>query len=179
MVTTTTRMLEEIHRPELFGAVLEEVQHVRADMGYPILVTPVSQFMITQAFRNVVDGERWKSVSDETVRYFLGHYGETPAPVNQDVADKVLSLPQAEELRRAEPVGVDRSRFRPGISDEELLLRLTMPEEQVDAIQPIGATRHVARPPIVQLLRELERRQGIAYVRVEKDDDLLEWRRAS
>jgi oxaloacetate decarboxylase (Na+ extruding) subunit alpha len=179
MVTTTTRMLDEIHRPELFEAVLEEVQHVRADMGYPILVTPVSQFMITQAFRNVVDGERWKNVSDETVRYFLGHYGETPAPVSPDVADKVLSLPQVEELRRAEPVGVDRSRFRAGISDEELLLRLTMPEEQVDAIRPIGATRRTSRPPIVRLLRELERRKDITYLRVEKDDDLVEWRRAS
>jgi oxaloacetate decarboxylase (Na+ extruding) subunit alpha len=118
-------------------------------------------------------------VSDETVRYFLGHYGETPAPVSPDVADKVLSLPQADALRHAEPFGVDRSRFRAGISDEELLLRLTMPEEQVDAIRPIGATRRTSRPSIVRLLRELERRKDITYLRVEKDDDLVEWRRAS
>ncbi len=76
MVTTTTRMLDEIGRPELFPAVLEEIVRVRAEMGYPILVTPVSQLMATQAFRNVVDAERWTTVSDETVRYFLGHYGD-------------------------------------------------------------------------------------------------------
>ena len=92
MVTTTTRMLEEIGRPELFPAVLEEIVRVRAEMGYPILVTPVSQFMATQAFRNVVDAERWTTVSDETVRYFLGHYGDFPAPPDPDVADRVLSL---------------------------------------------------------------------------------------
>ena len=77
MVTTTRRMLEELHRPELFGAVLDEVTRVRAEMGYPILVTPVSQFVASQAARNVIDGERWATVSDETVRYFLGHYGDS------------------------------------------------------------------------------------------------------
>ena len=82
MVTTTRRMLEEVRRPELFDAVLEEVTRVRAEMGYPIIVTPVSQFMASQAARNVIDGERWANVSDETVRYFLGHYGDPPAPVD-------------------------------------------------------------------------------------------------
>ena len=59
MVTTTQRMLEEIRRPELFDAVLEEVVRVRAEMGYPILVTPVSQLIAYQATRNVIDSERW------------------------------------------------------------------------------------------------------------------------
>ena len=52
---------------------------MRAEMGHPILVTPVSQFVASQAARNVIDGERWTNVSDETVRYFLGHYGDPPA----------------------------------------------------------------------------------------------------
>ena len=82
MVTTTRRMLEELRRPELFDQVLEEVTRVRAEMGYPIIVTPVSQFIASQAARNVIDGERWANVSDETVRYFLGHYGDPPAPVD-------------------------------------------------------------------------------------------------
>ena len=77
---TTRRMLEELRRPELFDAVLEEVGRVRAEMGYPIIVTPVSQFVATQAVVNVIDGERWTNVSDETVRYFLGHYGDRRLP---------------------------------------------------------------------------------------------------
>jgi oxaloacetate decarboxylase alpha subunit len=188
MVTTTTRMLDEIGRPELFPAVLEEIVRVRADMGYPILVTPVSQFMATQAFRNVVDAERWTTVSDETIRYFLGHYGAFPAPPDPDVADRVLSLPQVESLRAAQPVSLDgaRQRFGAGISEEELLLRLTMPQDQVDAMRaapPIAdsapSARVKARHPLVRLLHELERRKSISYLRVQKGDDLVEWRRAS
>jgi len=91
MVSTTRRMLEEQHRPELFDAVLDEVGRVRAEMGYPIIVTPVSQMVATQALRNVVDAERWSNVSVETIRYFLGHYGEPSAPVDPAIADRVLS----------------------------------------------------------------------------------------
>jgi oxaloacetate decarboxylase (Na+ extruding) subunit alpha len=136
MVTTTQRMLTEIGRPELYDEVLEEVTRVRAEMGYPIIVTPVSQFIASQAARNVIDGERWKNVSDETVRYFWGHYGEPPAPVDPETADRVLSRPRAAKLRDLEPISLDgaRERFGARISDEELLLRLTMPAVQVDAM---------------------------------------------
>ena len=105
MVSTTRRMLDELRRPELFDAALEEVGRVRAEMGYPIIVTPVSQLVATQAVRNVIDAERWSNVSDETIRYFLGHYGEPAAPVAPDVAERVLSLPRVDGLRapRAAP----------------------------------------------------------------------------
>jgi oxaloacetate decarboxylase alpha subunit len=136
MVTTTRRMLNEIGRPELFDEVLAEVTRVRAEMGYPIIVTPVSQLIASQATRNVIDRERWTHISNETVRYFLGHYGEPPAPVDPQIAERVLDRPQARKLRGLEPITLDgaRDRFGSGISDEELLLRLTMPAEQVDAI---------------------------------------------
>jgi oxaloacetate decarboxylase alpha subunit len=186
MVSTTRRMLDELRRPELFEAVLEEVAHVRAEMGYPIIVTPVSQLVATQAARNVLDGERWLNVSDETVRYFLGHYGEPAAPVDPGVADKVLSRPRTEELRRLEPLHLEgaRERFGSRIPDEELLLRLTMPEEQVDAAltskpreRPSG--RRKDRDPVVTLLQEVAARRTIRHLRVQKGDDLVVWRRAS
>ena len=188
MVTTTKRMLDEIRRPELFDAVLEEVVRVRAEMGYPILVTPVSQLVAYQATRNVIDPERWLDVSDETVRYFLGHYGEFAAPPDEDVTDRVLSLPKADALRDAQPVSLEgaRARFGSRISDEELLLRLTMPQEQVDAMREAPAiAERTPRPalvggdPLVRLLREVERRRTISYLRVRKGDDLVVWRRAS
>jgi oxaloacetate decarboxylase alpha subunit len=136
MVTTTQRMLREIGREELFDAVLEELPRVRAEMGWPIIVTPVSQFVASQAAYNVIDGERWKTISDEMVRYFLGHYGEPPAPVDPEVAERVLSRPGVEKLRELEPITLDgaRERFGLRVSEEELLLRLTMPAEQVDAM---------------------------------------------
>jgi oxaloacetate decarboxylase alpha subunit len=192
MVTTTRRMLEELRRPELFDAVLEEVTRVRAEMGYPIIVTPVSQFIASQAAHNVIDGERWRSVSDETVRYFLGHYGEPPAPVDPQIADRVLARPQAAKLGDLEPLSLEgaRGRFGRRISDEELLLRLTMPGEQVDAMiaardgnEAGGGTRPLpaARPgrsPVVTLLRELQGRESIASAEIVSGEDRVVWRRA-
>jgi oxaloacetate decarboxylase alpha subunit len=187
MVSTTRRMLEELRRPELFDEVLEEVGRVRAEMGYPIIVTPVSQLVATQAVRNVIDGERWANVSDETVRYFLGHYGDPAAPVDPDIAERVLARPRTEELRHLEPLHLEgaRERFGSGISDEELLLRLTMPEEQVDAIG-LGPPDLAPPPPVATngspvatLLREVAQRKAIRYLRVQTRDELVEWRRAT
>ncbi len=141
MVTTTKRQLKEIGKPELFDATLEEVTRVRAEMGYPIMVTPVSQFVATQAVMNVIYDERWSKVSNEMIRYFHGHFFEPAAPVDPEVADKVLSMPRAAKLKDVEPLSLEgaRERFGEGISDEELLLRLTMPAEQVDAMVTEGA----------------------------------------
>jgi oxaloacetate decarboxylase (Na+ extruding) subunit alpha len=187
MVTTTRRMLEELRRPELFDAVLEEVTRVRAEMGYPILVTPVSQFVASQAARNVIDPERWANVSDETVRYFLGHYGEPAAPLDPEIAEKVLSRPQAAKLRDLQPISLDgaRERFGQRISEEELLLRLTMPGEQVDAMieardkpSPAPAARP-GRSPLVSLIHELARRPAISQFELSHDGgDTVVWRRA-
>jgi oxaloacetate decarboxylase alpha subunit len=126
-------------------------------------------------------------VSDETVRYFLGHYGEPPAPVDPDIAARVLARPQARSLRDLEPLSLDgaRKRFGRRISEEELLLRLTMPGDQVDAMvagrerpAPPAAARP-GRAPLVTLLAELARRPSIADLTLRKGDDLLEWHRAS
>ncbi len=191
MVSTTRRMLEELRRPELFDAALEEVGRVRAEMGYPIIVTPVSQQVATQAVRNVIDAERWSNVSDETIRYFLGHYGEPAAPVDADVAERVLSRPRAGELRGLEPVRLEgaRQRFGRRISDEELLLRLTMPEEQVDAIrapepepsapQQFSGSERPRRHPVVTLLDGVARRRSITHLHVQTDDELVVWRRTT
>ncbi len=188
MVSTTRRMLDELRRPELFDAALEEVGRVRAEMGYPIIVTPVSQLVATQAVRNVIDAERWSNVSDETIRYFLGHYGEPAAPVSPEVAERVLSLPRVEGLRHLEPLHLEgaRARFGRRISDEELLLRLTMPAEQVDAIGTSatvtagnGPAVRNGRHPVVTLLREVAKRPSVTELRVRSGDEVVEWRRAT
>jgi len=187
MVTTTRRMLEELRRPELFEQVLDEVTRVRAEMGYPIIVTPVSQFIASQAARNVIDDERWANVSDETVRYFLGHYGEPPAPVDPDIAERVLARPHATRLRDLKPITLDgaRERFGARISEEDLLLRLTMPEEQVDAMvaarnsgapRPLPAARP-GRAPLVTLVQELAKRPSITELSLVKDGETVVWRR--
>jgi oxaloacetate decarboxylase (Na+ extruding) subunit alpha len=186
MVTTMRRQLEEMRRPELFEAALEESGRVRAEFGWPIMVTPFSQFVGTQAVMNVMSGERYASIPDDVIVYFLGHFGTPPAPPDPDVADRVLSLPHARELRALEPLSLDgaRERFGGRISDEELLLRLTMPAEQVDAmVEASGGERPApprpGRDPVVRLLDEVSRRRSITYMHVRTGDGVVEYRRAS
>jgi oxaloacetate decarboxylase alpha subunit len=185
MVTTMRRQLEEMRRPELFEAALDESGRVRAEFGWPIMVTPFSQFVGTQAVMNVMGGERYANIPDDVIVYFLGHFGRPPAPPDPEVADRVLSLPRAEELRRVEPLSLDgaRERFSSGISDEELLLRLTMPAEQVDAMvaaskgeRPVPA--RAGRDPLVRLLHEVARRPAITELRLTRGDTVVHWRRA-
>ena len=187
MVSTTRRMLEELRRPELFDAVLDEVGRVRAEMGYPIIVTPVSQLVATQSVRNVMDGERWSNVSDETVRYFLGHYGEPAAPVDPDVAERVLSRPAhrgAAQARAAPP------RRRPRALRPPHLGRGAAPpaddaggaggrDARLGAAGDAAAGGRPGRDPVVTLLQEVARRPSIRHVRVQKGDDLVVWRRGA
>jgi oxaloacetate decarboxylase alpha subunit len=187
MVTTMRRQLEEMRRPELFEAALEESGRVRAEFGWPIMVTPFSQFVGTQAVMNVMGGERYATIPDDVIVYFLGHFGQPPAPPDPDVAERVLSLPQAAKLRAVEPLSMEgaRARFGAGKSEEELLLRLTMPAEQVDAMVATSRAERPApqfapsraRDPLVRLLHEVSRRRAITYMRLEKGDDLVEYRR--
>ncbi|MFL5870084.1 MAG: biotin carboxyl carrier protein, partial [Solirubrobacterales bacterium] len=90
----------------------------------------------TQAVMNVIYDERWSKVSNEMIRYFHGHFFEPAAPVDPEVADKVLSTPRAAKLKDVEPLSLEgaREELGEGISEEELLLRLTMSAEQVDAM---------------------------------------------
>jgi oxaloacetate decarboxylase alpha subunit len=134
---------------------------------------------------NVMAPERYAQVPDEVIRYFLGHFGAPPAPVDPEVADRVLSRPRARELAAVRPRSLEGARQRcgPRMSEEELLVRLTMPAEQVDAIRrdgpaPLAAARP-GRAPLVTLLAELARRPDVTYARVAKDDDVVVWRRAA
>ena len=102
VMTTTRRQLAELGLEDRFGAVMEEVSRVRAELGYPIMVTPFPQIVCGQALYNVIGAERYQNVSDQAIRYVLGRFGRPTAPVDPGVADRILSRPRARELM-AEP----------------------------------------------------------------------------
>ena len=79
--------------------VLSETAAVRRDFGYPVMATPLSQLVGTQAVLNVVAGERYAVVPDEVVAYAAGHYGTPPAPVDAQVLDRIMASPRAAEIR--------------------------------------------------------------------------------
>lgn len=90
MISNLASQLAEQKASHLIKDVLAEVPRVRADLGYPPLVTPSSQIVGTQAVVNVLLGERYKMVSTEIKNYFRGLYGRPPGEVNQEVLKKVL-----------------------------------------------------------------------------------------
>jgi len=90
MYSNLVSQLKEQNALDKLDLVLKEVPLVRREMGYPPLVTPTSQIVGTQATLNVLVGKRWHIVPNEVKMYFLGYYGRPPAPVDPEVAKKVI-----------------------------------------------------------------------------------------
>ncbi|MCR5842649.1 MAG: pyruvate carboxylase subunit B [Oscillospiraceae bacterium] len=90
MLSNLLSQLKSLNSLDKFDEALLETPRVRADMGYPPLVTPTSQLIGTQAVQNVLAGERYKNVGAELKAYCRGEYGRTPAPINPEVQAKIL-----------------------------------------------------------------------------------------
>ena len=90
MLSNLLSQLKQMNALDKFDEALIETPKVRADMGYPPLVTPTSQMVGVQAVRNVLDGERYKTVSKEIKAYCRGEYGRTPAPINEEIKKQIL-----------------------------------------------------------------------------------------
>ncbi|MFK8041351.1 sodium-extruding oxaloacetate decarboxylase subunit alpha [Congregibacter sp.] len=90
MLTNMENQLREQNAGDRLGEVLEEIPAVREDLGFIPLVTPTSQIVGSQAVLNVLTGERYKSISRETAGVLKGEYGVTPAPVNEELQQRVL-----------------------------------------------------------------------------------------
>jgi oxaloacetate decarboxylase alpha subunit len=90
MLTNMENQLREQGAEDRLDEVLEEIPKVREDLGYIALVTPTSQIVGSQAVLNVLMGERYKSITNETAGVLKGAYGSTPAPVNKELQARVL-----------------------------------------------------------------------------------------
>lgn len=108
--------------------VLDEVSRVREELGFPLLVSPMAQYVGIQAVLNVVTGDRYSMVPDEVRSYLLGYYGERPGPVDQNVLDRAIGDETPITQRPGEVLEPMVERFRaeqgPFESDEALALAL-------------------------------------------------------
>jgi oxaloacetate decarboxylase (Na+ extruding) subunit alpha len=182
MIGTMRRQLREMRQEHRLPEVYEEVERVRRELGYPIMVTPFSQVVGTQAVMNVLAPERYANVPDEVIRYVIGRFGTPPAPMDPNVRDRIEQLPRARELaaQSAMPeLAQLRLRFDARLSDEEFLLRATMPAEQVDAMVAAGPVRQhysAVASPVERLLGELSKRPDVTHARIEREGFLLDLR---
>lgn len=142
MMTNLTRQLREVGMEHRLDEILEEVVLVRKEFGYPVMATPYSQIVGAQAIENVISGERYKQITDEAIKYVMGYYGEPVAPIDQSVMDRVMSLPRTKEFINWKPKGYDKSveelrrEIGPGLSDDDLLLKILIPGKPVKRGEP-------------------------------------------
>jgi oxaloacetate decarboxylase alpha subunit len=182
MIGTMRRQLAEQRLSHLEAAVIEEIGRVREELGWPIVMTPFSQILLTQALLNVTGRERYAVIPDEAIRYALGRFGRPNVPIATEVLERIESLPRTRELRAEPampPLAELRTRLGRELSDEEFLLRATMPATLVDAMRAAGpAARHYdpEAKPVMELLRRVLRLRGVAELSVVKQDFRLELR---
>ena len=107
MLSNLLSQLKMLGALDKYDEALLETPRVRADMGYPPLVTPTSQLVGTQAVQNVLSGERYKNVGAEMKAYCRGEYGKTPAPINPEVRAKILKGEEPIQGRYADTLPTD------------------------------------------------------------------------
>ena len=111
MLSNFVSQLKEQNALDRYEEVLKEVPKVRAELGYPPLVTPTSQIVGIQAVMNVLGGERYKNVSKEVKDYIKGFYGLPPAPVNSAVAKKIIGNIEIIDCRPADLLEPELEKF--------------------------------------------------------------------
>lgn len=124
MMSNLAKQLEERGALDRMKEVLEEVARVRAELGYPPLVTPTSQIVGTQAALNVTDGKRYEVFPKETKNLILGLYGKSAAPIDPEVRKKVIGDAQLVTQRPADLLepGLPESFEKSRSSDIEVAL---------------------------------------------------------
>ena len=112
MLSNLVSQLKEQDALDRYEEVLKEMPRVREELGYPPLVTPTSQIVGIQAVMNVLSGERYKNVTKEVKEYIKGYYGRPPAPINKDVAMKIIGNAEIIDSRPADLLKPELEKFR-------------------------------------------------------------------
>jgi oxaloacetate decarboxylase alpha subunit len=149
-------------------AILEEAARVRCELGYPIIVSPFAQFVMTQAVLNVMGKERYASVPDEVRKYVLGYYGEIAGPVDADVYDRITKGAEPITVRPGDLIEPGIARIRrergPFLSDDDLLLAAFYSDTEYRALKaagPIKTDYPLAATPLRTLVKEVALRPDI------------------
>ncbi len=134
MLSNLVAQLTAQGKMDKFDEVLLETPRVREDLGYPPLVTPMSQMVGVQATANVLAGERYKNVSKEVKSYILGEYGTAPGKINEDVAKQILGDAEPIKGRYADTLepGFESAKAEIGKkakSDEDVLSYIAFPTQ--------------------------------------------------
>ena len=137
MLSNLLSQLTEQGNADKYEEVLAEVPRVRADMGYPPLVTPLSQMVGTQALMNVISGERYKMIPKEIKDYVRGQYGAAPVAISDEIREKVIGDEQPITCRPADLIEPQLPKLCEEIADyarseEDVLSYALVPQQARD-----------------------------------------------
>jgi oxaloacetate decarboxylase alpha subunit len=168
MVSNLKSQLAPLGIAHRLPGVLEEAARVRGDLGYPIIVSPFAQFVMTQAVLNVMGKERYATVPDEVRKYVLGHYGEIAGPIDPNLYDRIARGAVPTTARPGDLIepGIPRIRRQRGpfASDDDLLLAAFYADHEYRALKaagPISTEYPLASTPLATLLKEVAQRPDI------------------
>lgn len=163
MMGTLRAQLERHGMSERLPEVLQETAAVRRELGYPGMATPFSQLVGIQAVLNVVRGERYAVVPDEVIQYAAGHYGETVAPIDPNILDRIMAAPRAREIVASPPQqpSIEDLRRQYGTQDDdELILRALVPAADLDRMRAAGPVQRcyplLSSPELEQVRRLMQ-----------------------
>ena len=134
MLSNLVAQLTAMNKLDKLDEVLAETPRVRADLGYPPLVTPLSQMVGVQATKNVLDGERYKNIAKEIQGYIKGEYGKAPGEIKPELITKVLGDEKPVTCRFADTLadGLPEARAYLGsraTCDEDVLSYIAFPQQ--------------------------------------------------
>lgn len=140
MISNLAHQLKQQDALTKMQEVLKEIPLVRADMGYPPLVTPTSQIVGTQAVLNVIAGERYKTITNEVKLYLKGRYGQAPGKVNKEIRRQAIGNEEVIDSRPADLIPLELEKLRNEIGDlahseEDILTYAMFPDIGRDFLQ--------------------------------------------
>ncbi|HSG90511.1 MAG TPA: sodium-extruding oxaloacetate decarboxylase subunit alpha [Pseudomonadales bacterium] len=133
MMSNLANQLKEQGALNRIQEVFAEIPRVRADLGYPPLVTPTSQIVGTQAVMNVIGGSRYATITNEVKRYLQGHYGAAPAPVDAELQRRAIGSADPIDVRPADLIDPELDKLREEVgelatSEEDVLTYAMFPD---------------------------------------------------
>jgi oxaloacetate decarboxylase alpha subunit len=185
MTGTLKAQLAQHNMSDKLDEVLTETAQVRRELGYPGMATPFSQLVGTLAVLNIVSGKRYAIVPDEVIQYAAGFYGDTVAPIDTNVLDKIMAAPRAKEVLANPPEQptIEELRKRYGTTnDDELILRALVPEadlERMWAAGPVKTTYPLLSSKELDQVRRLMRIARAPVVQIKSSTMNLSLRRRS
>ncbi len=191
---TLKNQLNQMGLLDKLDEVLEEVPRVLKDMGYPIMITPYSQYIVSQATVNVATGERYKEVLDCMIEMASGYYGvedSGAAYMDQNIKDMLLSCPNAKVIaqkwaRLQEDAAKDvslkdiKTEYNmTNASDEDFLLHYIMNSDaEIKKMRAAGPPRsfYTGKEPLAPLLKALSKEKDISRLQLQKGNSFFDFR---